>query len=59
MIARCAIEVTTRLSRWKTIIVVPRLTLTVDDVGGDSGMLPLVKRYYLLSFVSVPKYELL
>jgi hypothetical protein len=30
-----------------------QLTQTVDDVGGDSKMLLLVKRYYLLSFVSV------
>ena len=51
-IVQCAIEVTTRLSRWKTIIVDPQLTQIVDDVGGDSKMLLLVKRYYLLSFIS-------
>jgi len=53
MIARCAIEVTTRLLRWKTIIVDPQLTQTVDDVGGVLEMLPLVKRYRLLFLFSV------
>lgn len=32
----------------------PQLTRIVDDAGGDSKMLPLVKRYYLVYYVSAP-----
>lgn len=53
MIVRCAIEVITRLSRWKTIIVDPQPIQIVDGVGGGSEMLLLVKRYHFCLFTSV------